>query len=278
MNRPMLGVVIAAALAPLCGLAASISASPDLAKVMTLTAIAQEAAQLVPPYTSEPPAKVTALHQQLRSTSQQLEASPKARVEVTASKAEADSKALLGRRALQMEDLENLDDNAIMPAMTGLSLGVVEKMEGMSDEEGGAFLAAQMNAGKPKNKPVPKPTLSASPAELQQVSDINRDLGIRLQASLAKAQQLESEHQRLIGQYRTAEEARQAYGVEAKISSFKSEATVSLVAVNASASQDFALGAIGSLHDATGELSVLAAKAAHRRNELQKKTPTSSCG
>lgn len=278
MNRPTLGVVFAAALAPLCALAASISASPDLANVMALPATAQEAAQLVPPFASEPPAKVTALNQRLRSTSQQLEASPKARVEVTASKAEADSKAVLGRRALQMEDLENLDDNAIMQAMTGLSLGVVEKMEGISDEEGGAFLAAQMNAGKLKNKPVPEPTLSASLAELQQVIVINRDLGIRLQAWLAKAQQLESEHQRLIGQYRTAEGVRQADGVEAKIASFKSEATVSLVAANGSTSQPLALGAIGSLNDATGELSVLAAKATHRRSELQKKTPTSSCG
>mgnify|MGYP001137006821 CR=1 FL=1 len=345
MQKQKWGVVSVVALAPLCALAAGFSASPYLAKVMALPSSAQEAAQQVPAGSSEPPAKVLALKAQLDSASQQIAAAIEARGAKTSAKAEADSKAALGSRGLTLEDAETMDEKTLMSAMTGMSFGDIEKTEGMSDEEAGAYIAAQMNAGKMKVKPLPKPSLSASPAELQQVSFINQDISSHMQLAQAKGQQLENERTRLLAQHRTAqktlsdeeakalsklpeatdcgelgtvvdeqaayairlqfagqhlqaadellrnardyarqqksfasEEVRYAESLTAKLASFKSELAVTMVAANEAAAQTLALGAIGSLNNATGAFTVDAALWAHHKSGLASNKPKGPCG
>lgn len=345
MHNSSWGVLAVFTLAPLCVVAAGFSASPYLGKVMALPANAQEAAQQVPANSREPPAKVLTLKKQLEEAQQQLSAAIEARGARTSAKAEADSKATLASRGLSMDDAENMDEKTLMSAMTGLSFGDIEKTEGMSDEEAGAYIAAQMNAGKMQVKPLPKPSLSASPAEMQQVSLINQDLASHLQIALGRAQQLEGERQLLLSQHRAAlkalgdeetralaklpaatdcgelgtvvdeqqahalrlqfaekqvqaadellrksrdyarqqktfagDEARYAEGISAKLRSFKSELAVTMVAANEASVQKLALGAIGTLNDATGDFTVEAASSAHLKNGLAKNKPKSACG
>ncbi|MES2884461.1 MAG: hypothetical protein V4709_06635 [Pseudomonadota bacterium] len=346
MNAQKSGVLIAvAALAPLLVMAAQFSATPYLGKVMALPATAQEAAQLVPANPTQQPAKVLTLKKELEAADQQITATLNAKATTMGAKAEADSKAVLASRGLTMEDTETMDEKTLMSAITGMSFGDMEKIEGMSDDEAGAYMAAQMNAGRLKVKPLPKPTLSASPDEMQKVRVINEELGSHVQAAQGKAQQLDGALQALkkardasqqaisddetkalkglpadtdcgelgvvVNEQKAhairvqfaekhvqaadeslrnardysrkqktfaTDEARYADGMAAKLAGFKSEMAVTMVAANATSTQKLALGAIGTLNDATGELTMDAAGWAHAKSALAKNKPKSPCG